>query len=94
LILRDQHFAQAVLGAGASAAMAVLSLLLLMTLGKNPALGWGTLWALGVVTLGGAMLGPIYFTLFDWLDRTFFYRPHQSRSFDPDRQIKRDRHPS
>ena len=46
LILRDQTFAQLVLGLAASAAAPVLTLLVLLTMGRAPLLGWGTLWQL------------------------------------------------
>lgn len=55
LILRDQTFARVVLGLGASAAAPVLTLLLLLTMGRSPLLGWGTLWQFVVLCVGGAI---------------------------------------
>jgi cell shape-determining protein MreD len=92
VILRDQRFAQAVLGAGASAVFVILSLVLLLTMGRAPAVGWGTLWVLAVAAASGALLVPGYGVFFSWLEGLFFHRPRQRPSFDPLRQIKRDRH--
>ena len=91
LILRDQTFARLVLGLGASAATPVLTLLLLLTMGKAPLLGWGTLWQLLVMTIGGAIATPICFELFAWLQRTLVHNRAVQPSFRPDREIRRGR---
>ncbi len=91
LILRDQTVAQLVLGLGASAAAPVLTLLLLMTMGRPPLLGWGTLWQLAVLSLGGAVATPICFELFGWLQRTLIHQGATESSFRPDREIRRGR---
>jgi cell shape-determining protein MreD len=91
LILRDQTFAQLVLGLVASAAAPVLTLLLLLSMGRNPLLGWGTLWQLVVLSAGGAVATPIWFELFDWLQRTLVHHRAVESSFRPDRQIRRGR---
>src|ERR1043166_3641386 len=49
VVLRDQPFAQLVLGLGASAATPILTLILLLTTGHTPVLGWGTLWQIFVM---------------------------------------------
>jgi len=89
LILRDQTFAQLVLGLAASATAAVLKLLLLLTMGRAPLLGWGTLWQLIVLSAGGAVATPIYFELFGWLQRALVHRGDTQSSFRPDREIRR-----
>ena len=91
LILRDQTFARLVLGLGASAAAPVLTLLLLLSLGQAPLLGWGTLWQLIVMSVGGAVATPICFELFGWLQRTLVHHHATESSFRPDRQIRRGR---
>jgi cell shape-determining protein MreD len=91
LILRDQTFAQLVLGLAASAAAPVLTLLLLLTLGRAPLLGWGTLWQFFVLCVGGATATPICFELFGWLQRTLVHRGATQPSFRPDREIRRGR---
>ena len=74
LILREETFAQLVLGLGASAATPLLTLLLLLTMGRAPLLGWGTIWQLVVLSVGGAIATPICFELFGWLQRTLVHR--------------------
>jgi rod shape-determining protein MreD len=91
LILRDQLFAQFVLGLTVSATVPVLTILLLLTLGHSPLLGWGSLWQWLVMTLGGAVATPILFQLFGLFDRTFNYRRSTEPSFRPDREIRRGR---
>jgi hypothetical protein len=92
LILRDQAYAQWVMGLGASAAAPFLTLLLLISLGLNPILGLGSLWQWLVLSLGGAAFTPLYFRFFDRLERTLSYRPLHETSFRPDREIERGRH--
>lgn len=91
LILRDQTFAQLALGLAASMATALLTLLLLLSMGRNPLLGWGTLWQIVVVSIGGAIATPIWFALFGWLQRTLVHHRAVESSFRPDRQIRRGR---
>jgi cell shape-determining protein MreD len=91
LLLRDQAFAQFVLGFLASALVPVEIVLLLLTLGETPLLGWGSLWQWLVMSVGGAVVTPIFFTLFGWFNRVLGYRPVVETSFRPDREIRRGR---
>jgi len=91
LILQNQVFAQTVLGATASLAAPGLTLILLLTLGAQPLIGWGTLWQLAMMTAVGATAAPCFFLLFDWLRQTFSYAETQQPSFRPDREILRGR---
>ena len=91
LILRDQAFAQVVLGLVASAATPVLTLILLLTTGHSPLLGWGTIWQIGVMSGGGALATPVFFVLFDWLHRSLAHTRITESSFRPDREIRRGR---
>jgi cell shape-determining protein MreD len=91
LILRELAFAQVVLGGAASAAVPLLTLLLLLTAGKSPLLGWGSLWQWLVMTAGGAIATPIIFALFNWLNRALGYQPRTESSFRLDREILRGR---
>jgi len=91
LILREVSFAQLVLGTVASAIVPVLTILLLLTAGKQPLLGWGTLWQWLVMTAGGAVATPFVFALFDWSNRALGYQPRVEPSFRPDREIRRGR---
>lgn len=91
LILREQTFAQLVLGLGASAAAPLLTLLWLLSKGEKPLLGWVSLWQWLVMTLGGGMLTPVVFRFFGLLERALFYRPATQTAFRPDREIERGR---
>ena len=91
LILRDQTFAQSVLGAATSTAAPVLTLLVLLTIGRAPLLGWGTLWQLVVQSVGGAIATPICFELFGGLQRLLVHGGATQSSFRPDREIRRGR---
>jgi rod shape-determining protein MreD len=91
LLLRNQMYAQFVLGLGASAAMPLLTLVLLATLGYSPMIGLGSLWQLVVLSISGAALTPLYFKLFAWAGQGLSYRPYHSDSFRPDREVERGR---
>jgi hypothetical protein len=90
LILRVP-FAQFVLGTAASAVTPGLTVLLLLTGGWNPLLGWGSLWQWLVMTAGGAVATPVVFEFFEWCRRTLGYQPQAEVGFRPDREIRRDK---
>jgi rod shape-determining protein MreD len=91
LILREGRFAQTVLGTVASAVVPVLTVLLLLTGGEQPLLGWGSLWQWLAMTAGGAAATPVVFALFEWCHHTLGYQPRTETSFRPDREILRGR---
>jgi hypothetical protein len=91
LILREFPFAQVVLGGIASAVVPLLAVLLLLSAGQKPLLGWGSLWQWIVMTAGGAVATPFFFALFQWCDDALGYKPRTETSFRPDREILRDR---
>jgi rod shape-determining protein MreD len=91
LILRDQIYAQFVLGSFASAGVPLMTLLLLLTGGRAPLLGWGSLWQWIVMTVGGAAATPVLFKLFDWFEHALNYRRSTETSFRQDREIRRGR---
>jgi rod shape-determining protein MreD len=91
LILREQVFAQAMIGLLASALAPLLTVLMLMTNGQSPLLGWGSLWQWIVMSAGGGIATPVLFVLFGWFNRTFGYRPFVETSFRADREIRRGR---
>jgi rod shape-determining protein MreD len=92
LILREEVYAQGVLGLGASAAVPLLTVLLLLSMGCQPMLGMGSLWQWLVMSLSGAAWTPLCFVLFGRLLRALSYSPLQQGSFRPDREIERGRH--
>ena len=91
LILRDQWFAQFVLGVAASASAPALTVLLLLTSGQGPMLGWGSIWQWIVMSAGGGMATPVLFAFFGWINRVFGYQRIVETSFRPDREIRRGR---
>jgi len=91
LILREQYYAQFVLGLSASALVPLVVVLLLLSARQSPILGWGTIWQWLVVSVGGGLLTPVCFRVFDWLNRALTYRPAIEISFRPDREIRRGR---
>jgi hypothetical protein len=68
-----------------------LTLLVLLTTGHTPLLGWGTIWQWLVMTMGGGLATPACFWLFRWLRRTFVHGGDVQSSFRPDREIRRGR---
>ncbi len=91
LILHKLSFAQLVLGAVACAVVPALTVLLLLTAGAHPLLGWGTIWQWLVMTAGGAVATPVIFALFAWCNHALGYQPRTETSFRPDREIHRGR---
>jgi rod shape-determining protein MreD len=91
LILRDQIYAQFVLGLVASAVAPVIAVLILLSAGQSPLLGWGSLWQWLVMSAGGAAATPVFFVMFDRVNRALGYRAVVETSFRPDREIRRGR---
>ena len=91
LILRGLPFAQLVLGAAVSALVPALTLLLLLNGGKQPLIGWGSLWQWIVMTAGGAAATPLIFSLAEWFGHTLGYKQRTETSFRSDREIHRGR---
>jgi len=91
LILRDQIFAQFMLGLGASAAAPLVTLGLLLNMDVNPLVGWFSVWQWLVMSVAGALATPVWFLLFGRLLMALSYQPINENSFRPDRQIKRGR---
>jgi rod shape-determining protein MreD len=60
-ILRELPFAQIFLGAFASALVPAITILILLSGGNQPLLGWSSLWQWIVMTAGGAAATPIFF---------------------------------
>ena len=91
LLLREQVYAQVVLGLLASAMAPLIAILILLTLGKSPLLGWGSLWQWVVMSVGGGVASPVFFFLFDRLNHALGYQPIVESSFRADREIRRGR---
>lgn len=91
LLLREQIYAQFVLGLIASAIAPFLTVVTLLTLEQSPLLGWGSLWQWLVMSLGGGIATPALFFLFDRLNHALGYQPIVETSFRADREIRRGR---
>jgi len=91
LILRDQSFAQFIIGLTASFAAPAITLMFLLTAGRTPLLGWGTVWQMLLMTLVGGAATPGFFWLFGRVAQTFDYREVVTSSFRTDREIRRGR---
>lgn len=91
LLLRDQIYAQIILGAAASAIAPAISVMLLFLMGYQPIVGWSSLWQLLMMTAGGALLAPIWFKIFARLDKALRYQEVSETTFRPDREIARGR---
>jgi rod shape-determining protein MreD len=91
LILREQHYAQFVLGIAASAVVPVLTILLMVGVGQMPLIGWGSIWQWLIMALVGGALTPALFWLLERFGRAFTYPAVSESSFRPDREIKRGR---
>ena len=77
-----------------TAASAVAPLLTLLSLwggGYKPVIDWGSLWQWLVLAVGGGVLTPVFFWLFDRLNAAFAYSRPAETTFRPDREIKRGR---
>ncbi|MSR42972.1 MAG: hypothetical protein EXS19_02920 [Pedosphaera sp.] len=73
IIVGDQFYARFMVGAIAGAAVPLLMLLQLFTLGREPLVGWFFPWQLAVMAVGSGLLVPLYFRLVDWLEQTFLH---------------------
>ena len=91
LILRDQIFAQITLGAAASAAVPLMTLISLSSLGAAPLIHWGSLWQWFVMAVAGAIATPFFFSILDRSSRALNYQPVSDRAYRRDREIKRSR---
>lgn len=92
LILRDLPYAQFVLGAASSVLATLGTLVVLLTVGERPLVGWGTVWQLAVVALAGGVATPACFWALGVMTRWLAYQPAHPPSFRADREIKRGRH--
>lgn len=93
LILKDQRYAQVVLGMAASAIAPLLCWVFLLFVGRQPLVGWSSLWQWLVVTLVGGILTPVWFKVFGRLQVALNHPSMvESSAFRSDRQIQRGKH--
>lgn len=91
LLLREHTYAQFVMGLAASAAVPLLTLLILLSLDARPIFGWGSLWQWFVMMFFGGLATPLCFGFFDRMQRAFAHATPPETSFRPDRESKHGR---
>ncbi len=77
--------------AAAGAFVPLVSVGLLMLLGREPLLGWFSLWQLAVMSLVSGLLALLFFPLLQWLDKTVEDQP-LAAPYDTTTQINRSPH--
>lgn len=92
LVLREQLSAQFIIGMAAGAAVPLMVVLLLVTLGKQPLLGWGSIWQWIVMSVACGVATPVIFRAFDMVDHWLSYQPLPETTFNHNREMKRGRH--
>lgn len=91
-LLLELDYAQLVLGAAASLLVPVLTLVVVLSKGFQPDLGWRTLWQLAVLAVSGGIFTPLVFRGLDWLERRFMHPAAPPGTYPGVREIKRGRH--
>ncbi|HOK77278.1 MAG TPA: hypothetical protein PLW35_06095 [Verrucomicrobiota bacterium] len=92
LILQEFAYARFIVGLIASAAAPLLTLMIIMTLGKRTLAGWAFVWQWMIMALTGGLLTPLSFWLLDAAAGRLVPSPVIRPSFRPDREIKRGRY--
>jgi rod shape-determining protein MreD len=91
LVLRDQLYAQVMMGALASSLVPACIVLALMNTSNPVPLTWRLLGQWLVMTAGGAVVTPLVFRLFALVNRLFTYQALPESHYRETRQIKRTR---
>ena len=92
LILRNQHYAQWILGGIASGLAPLFTLVLIWMHGMQPLVTWFSVWQWLVLIIVGAVATPVWFAGLDKLLNALNYGMVEESSFRADRQIKRGRY--
>jgi hypothetical protein len=91
LLLSEQVTAHLVLGMIASAIAPLISIIVLLGVGEEPLLGWASIFQWLILATGGGLATPVWFKLFNRLDRALRYKRAPEGGFRPDREIVRGR---
>lgn len=92
LLLKDQLAAQVVFGTAASALSPLMALWILWVSGREPLVGWHTVWQTGIVAAVGGVVTPIWFWLLGSLEQSLRWEEVGEYSPRGDRQIDRGWH--
>lgn len=90
-LLRDERYAQFVLGMVAGVAVPLISLTLLANLIEGIIFSGGLIWSLLVNAIAGGILTPLLCKLLEKLERAFSYQHDPASTWRSDREIKRGR---
>ena len=90
-ILKEEKYAQLLLGIAACALTPMATLLVLLSLGREPLIGWGSLLQWPVMALAGGVLTPVLCSLFERVQRSEEEPIAAGPSFRADREIVRGR---
>jgi rod shape-determining protein MreD len=91
ILLRRDPSIQYLAGLGAAAGVPLLTLALLALAGETPLSGGWFAWRWIAGAALSAAFTPLFFALFERVQRLFSYQPEPSVSFRPDREIDRGR---
>jgi cell shape-determining protein MreD len=91
-ILRDQPYAQFVLGTLASMLSPLLSVAILLAAGHDPMVGWPTVWQIAVMGFFGGGMTPVLFWGLGRMQTLLAYSRVPEARFRDDREIKRGRY--
>ena len=91
LVLRDQLFAQFTVGVIASAFVPIVTVVMLYTMGRQPLVGWASLWQWLVLALVGGIATPVLFRVLRGLAVSLSHPISTESSHRPDRLIRRGR---
>lgn len=91
-LLREEAIAHVLLGAGASLAAPLGTLIMILSTGATPLLGFGFAWDLVVMAAAGAIATPVLFKFMQLLEDALTYKLLSQPSFRADREIRRGRH--
>jgi rod shape-determining protein MreD len=91
LIVYQDWSVQCLLGLAATGGAFLVELSVQSVLDIHPITGWITWWQGGGVTVGGALMAPLWFWLMPFLESSFGYSRINPSSFRADREIKRGR---
>ncbi len=90
-ILKEERYAQLLLGVAACGVTPIMTLLVLLSLGQQPLIGWGSLLQWLIMVVAGGMATPFICGLFERVQRSEKEPVAAEPSFREDREIVRGR---
>ena len=90
LLMRDLPLVQALVAGIAVGLFQVASILVLWIFGYAPLVGWETLAHLVVLFGCNAVMAPLFFVMFDWLESELTYKEQPYSELRPEVEIRRN----